>query len=321
MPGPLLRDPRLAESARLLWMVSQLEPQRCATGVLERRAGLSRHTVLRGLAQLQCTGWLPAPKGPDAAGDTAGAGSGGVADMPRELLLDPWLDFRPKVLYARLQLIPRHSEQEGNFTYPGLSRLTGASPNTLKRAVNALQATGWLEAAQAGKFSPVRFALRNPAQESQQAEVQAATRRLESAPCLGKALMWEYLSLIADSDEYIDDCQPGFMIKFCTLGVLQFDRYYYRPQVVFEYHGPQHDAASAEDTEAARRQLALDYLRAGICVHQGIRLVTVSAAELTLAAMRQKVEGLLPRRDLFGRELSANFLAATSESYQRRVLP
>ena len=77
MPGPLLRDPRLAESARLLWMVSQLEPQRCATGVLERRAGLSRHTVLRGLAQQQCTGLLPPPKGPPAAGDNARPRPGG----------------------------------------------------------------------------------------------------------------------------------------------------------------------------------------------------------------------------------------------------
>ncbi len=315
VPGPLLLDPRLTESAKLLWMVYQLEPQASVPKILERRAGLGRQAVLRGLAQLQATGWLPAPTGLAAA---AGAGSHGAAAVPGELLLDRRLEIRPRVLYAYLQLTPGLHEHRGQFTYPGLSRLTGADPKSLRRSVAALQAAGWVKAAHWGKFSPVRFTLRNPVRERQEAAVLAASRRLEEAPFIGEALMREYLTLIADSDEYIDNARPNFLVNPYTDEVLEFDRYY-PPRVAFEFNGPQHYGPTAQYPKDAWKQQGRDYVKGGICLARGISLVVVCAPDLTLAGMRQKVEGVLPLRDLRGRELLIDRLETASEPYRRRA--
>ena len=312
VPGPLLLDRNLAESAKLVWMFCKLEAHAPAPKVLESRSGLSRHTVHRALAQLQSTGWLPAPTG------CAEGAASGVADVPGDLLFDQRSGFRAKVLYAYLQLIPGWHGQNGRFTYPELSRLTGADRKSLKRAVHALQATGWLRAEQWGKFSPVRFTLRNPALEWQQGEVLAATRRLEEAPFVGEALMREYLNLIVDSDMFIDNSRPGFLVNPYTDEKLEFDRYY-PTRVAFEYNGPQHEGPTDRYPEDTWKQQGRDYIKAGICAARGIHLVVVQAADLSLAAMQQKVASLLPRRDLDGHALLIGFLEMMSELYRRRA--
>ena len=290
----MLLDPRLAESAKLVWMFCQLEAQVPAPRVLERRSGLSRHTVLRGLAQLQAPGWLPAP-----TGCTEGAATG-VTDVPGDLLFDPRPGFRAKVLYAYLQLTPDRHGPDGRFTYTDLGRLTGANRKSLKRAVGDLQATGWLRAEQWGKFSRVRFTLRNPVLEWQQGKVLAVSRRLEAAPCLGEELMREYLNLIVDTDMYIDYSRLAFLVNPYTDDRLEFGRYYLVPRVVFEYNGPPDDGPTALGPEDARTRQGCHYLKAGICASRGIHFVVVHAADLSLAAMQQKVPDLLPRRDLDG---------------------
>ena len=308
VPGPMLLDRRLATSAKLIWMFCQLEAQAPAARVLESRSRLSRQTVQRGLDQLQSMGWLPAPAG----------GAGSVADVPVDLLFDPRPGFRANVLYACLQLTPDWYGQNGRFTYTDLGRLTGADPTSLKRAVGALQAAGWLRAEQGVKFSPVRFTLRNPVLEWQRGEVLAATRRLEEAPFLGEALMREYLNLIVDSDIYIDNSRPSFLLNPYTDELLEFDRYY-PPLVAFEYNGPQHDGPTAIYPEDAWKQKGRDYIKAGICASRGIRLVVVQAPSLSLAAMQQKVAGLLPLRDLDDHALLIDALETMSEPYRRRA--
>ena len=108
VPGPMLLDRRLAESAKLVWMY--LEAQAPAPTVLASRSGLSRQTVQRGLAQLQSTGWLPAPTACAQGAATS------VADVPGDLLFDHRPGFRAQVLYAYLKLTPDWHGQPGVTT-------------------------------------------------------------------------------------------------------------------------------------------------------------------------------------------------------------
>lgn len=62
VPVSLLLDPELTASAKLIWMVFRLRahPGPVDPALLEARSGLSRPTVLKGLAQLAATGWYSA---------------------------------------------------------------------------------------------------------------------------------------------------------------------------------------------------------------------------------------------------------------------
>jgi len=199
----------------------------------------------------------------------------------------------------------------GQFTYAALSSLTGVSPNTVKEALRALQDHRWLQISQSHKHSPIHFALRNPAAQQREGEVALVGRRLEEASFMGEALMREYLSLIVESDEYGDNAAPGFLVNPLTGEKLQYDRYY-PPRVAFEFNGPQHYGPTAQYSQEAdvSRQQGRDYIKMGISVTRGIRLVVVHPADQSVKAMRRKVDGVLPLADLDGHEPLIAYLEA-----------
>lgn len=334
VPDALLHHRLLGKSAKLLWLILALDartaPAAAATSVtapaaspvaaaprpgrLQALSGLARHTVLRGLRQLQAAGWLtPAPHQPPTPRQ-------GEACLPGDLLHDGRVSVQAKLLYASLQRTPGFSASAGQCTYAQLSHLTGLGPNTVKRAVRALQETGWLTISQRNKFSPIHFVLRNPAAERRAEATAQVQRRLNRAPYLGEALMREYLTLIVDSDEYDDDASPGFLINPYTGEELQFDRYY-PPGVAFEFQGPQHYGPTDLYAEEAdiRKQQARDYIKRGISASRGIHLAVVHPEDLTLAGMCQKVQGLLPLRQLDGHELAIAYLEQVSRAYRRKA--
>ena len=242
VPGPLLLDRQLAESAKLLWMLLQLDARSdhapISPRLLQARSGLTRPTVLRGLARLESAGWLPAcPNDPQTTAP-------GCADLPGDLLIDNRVGVQARLLYGALHLTPGFQNRTGQFTYANLSGLTGVSPTTVKQALRALLDTGWLQVSQKSKFSPIHFTLRHPVAQRREGEVVEAGRRLEEASFVGEALMREYLSLIVDSDEYEDNATPGFLVNPYTGEGMQFDRYY-PPRVAFEFNGPQHYGPTA----------------------------------------------------------------------------
>lgn len=306
------------------------------TGLLQARSGLARHTVLRAMAQLRTTGWLNggapqarAPR-PDVARDAAQTQDAppGEACVPAGLLLDRRVSTQAKLLYAILQRTPGYQTSTAPATGPGRGRCTyaqlcalgGVSPNTVKRAVRNLQSTGWLQATQRTKFSPIDFVLCNPVASRQQEKLAAVVRRLKAAPFRGEALMRAYLSLLVDSEEHDDDASPAFLVNPFTGEEMQLDRYYSRV-AAFEYQGPQHYGPTEQypDENAALKQQARDYLKQLICARRGIHLAVVHAEDLSLAGMRAKVAGRLPLRDLAGHEAVINYLEKVSRSYRRSV--
>lgn len=325
VPGSLLLNRDVPESAKVLWMILRLHEVTGSAPISQRRLAvryhLARNTILSGLTRLGSAGWLVQrePGGwvarmpPGVEGDL-------TASMPEQLLWDVQVATRAKVVYGSLQLTPGFENSSGRFTYAELAQLTGVSMAVVRHGIRGLVETGWLKMRQKNKISPIHFTLVNPESQRWEGEVGAAERRLTRAPFVGEALMREYLSLLIDSEEYDDDASPGFLVNPFTGEEMEFDRYY-PPKAAFEFNGPQHYGPTAkyEDEESVRKQQARDYMKRGICESRGITLVIIHPEDLTLKNMGRKVGDLLPRRNLDGHARLAAFLESVSGAYRRKA--
>ena len=63
-------------------------------------------------------------------------------------------------------------------------------------------------------------------------------------------------------------------------------------------------------------QQARDLIKQGICVREGIQLVVVHSQDLSLKGMLEKVEHLLPLRDLRRDAPAVRFLESVSRAYR-----
>ncbi|HYF96321.1 MAG TPA: ArsR family transcriptional regulator [Symbiobacteriaceae bacterium] len=275
--------------------------------LLETRSGLTRNTVLKGLRQLKAEGWLSATEQDGAA-------------VPVDLIFDKGVCVQAKLLYGGLRLTPGFDGERGQFTYAALSHLAGVSVNTAKKAITALRNAAWLETTQFNRNSPVRFSICDPVGTRRLGEVNRAAWRLEEAEFKGEALMREYLTLLADCDEFEDNARPGFLINPFTGERMQYDRYY-PPQVAFEFNGAQHYHTTERYTNegAICRQQGRDLLKQAISANRRISLVVVHPEDLSLEAMQRKVAGLLPLRDLADHQPLITYLEEQSAPYRRKA--
>ncbi|HYG60503.1 MAG TPA: winged helix-turn-helix transcriptional regulator [Symbiobacteriaceae bacterium] len=317
VPASLLLDPDLTAPAKVIWMALQLHPD-AGPARLEALTGLSRHTVLDGLARVA---GLPRPRGGPgggARGDSRCDSRGGpCVQMPVALLAERRMRPSAKVLYGLLQTLPTSRGRSGQFTYASLGAQTGLSPNTLKRAISELEDSGFIRTSRKTRLSPVTFKLGTPALRRSEAEAIVAERRLKRASYGGEAIMQEYLSLLIDSKDFADNTRPGFLINPLTQERLELDRFYRSPKVAFEFHGDQHDRASGRFTQReVDDQRLRDLIKAGLCVYEGIHLVIVRAEDLSLQGMIRKIGQHMPLRDLDGLERLIDLLEGESMKYQ-----
>ena len=141
VPVSLLLDPGQTASMKVVGMALRLHPT-ASPAELEAQTGLSRHTVLRGLAQRPSRG----PR----------------VQVPTALLAERAVGAQAKVLYGLLQATPTFRGQSGEFTYASLCSLTKLGRNTLKRAITQLVGAGWVQITQASRLSPIHFTLGSP---------------------------------------------------------------------------------------------------------------------------------------------------------------
>lgn len=302
-PVALLRDPHQTASAKVVWMALRLNPKAGQTE-LETSTGLSRHTVQWALSQVRA---LKRPSG------------GPQVTLPGALLADRSVGPQAKVLYGLLQTIPTHRGQSGHFTYASLSQATDLDRGTVRRLCQALQGAGWIRLTQATRKSPIFFKLGTPEQRRSQSELQRADRRLRRSENKGEALMQEYLSLLIDSKNFMDNIRPGFLINPATGERLELDRFY-PPGLAFEYNGRQHyeptERVSQVEVEEQRHR---DLIKAGLCLYEGIQLVIIHAEDLSLDGMAKRLPPGIPRRDLTDHESLIDLLEVASMSYQAKA--
>jgi len=347
VPEALLLDSTLPATAKVLWILLSLpceeETISLSQGaLLAARGHFARGTVLRGLGRLEERVWarrddnglwLPV-SGPHASGslalfsvDSARRAAavieakGRFAAVPTKLLEARGVTPQARVLYAVLQLVPGYAMGRGQCTYRMLSDLTGRALGTMRRAVRDLMATGWLEVEQKNTHAPLEYALTDPDQRREENEVAEAEEKLERAEYKGEAIMFAWLDTTADSDDFVDHARPGFLPNPFTGRRMELDRFYVSAKVAYEYNGSQHYEPTDEDPDKAKlmRQQARDDMKRGICERRGITVVTVKAEDLTLGKMVQKVEGLLPLRNLTRHQKLIDYLEQVSRAYRRKA--
>lgn len=324
VPESLLYNRKITASAKVVWMVLELErltsPNHpISITRLAALSGVSRPTVYKALRMLSNEGLHPYSPPPGVARREP------RARIPASLITDREIDPRAKVFYGILKLqqaAPHQNTGSSNtqFTFSSLANSTQLHRKTIARAVRALAAVNWLAFERSGRRRPATCRFKDPRHAQSEAEVERAKRRLEKAAFRGEALMREYLNLLVDSDQYEDDAKPGFLVNPLTDERLQFDRYY-PPAVAFEFNGPQHyGPTDLYSSEAAIKQRTRDLIKMGLCAERGITLVIVHPQDLNLVKMKEKIGNLLPLRDLTNEGPRIAFLQSVSRAYRRRAL-
>ena len=143
-------------------------------------------------------------------------------------------------------------------------------------------------------------------------------REILKAESEGEAIMKEALSLLVDSRVFLDNASPSFLVNPDTGEQLEFDRYYPKDDVAFEFNGAQHYVATERyDEEAVRKQRLRDAAKRDICAREGIDLVVVRPQDLSLTTMLQKIGKLLPLRNLLGAKPLIDYLESECAAYRR----
>ena len=324
VPIALLLSRELTPAAKAIWIALRLDEVRQrkrshSPTQLARRIGIARSTVYEALAALTRAGWCVEHKRRALARQRirtqlCRATSTRFVRLPAQLAESP-RELRPQALvcFGLLQTLDGFEEGKGAFKWAELKGATGLDTRTLKRAVNELVAAGWLTIRQENRLAPVVFALHHP----DVAWRRAAERRLQKHPHTGQALMQEFLNLIVDSSEFVEDGSTGFLLNPRTQHLMQFDRFYPLHRVAFEFNGRQHyeetEIFSKEQVSAQRER---DKTKRAICAAKGITLVVVHAEDLSLGGMLRKVPDVLPKRDLRGFSSTIRHLESVARRYR-----
>lgn len=320
VPERLLLDSGLTASAKLVWMAIGIAPSPAGrsssqTSAIASITGLSYPTVRDAFDRLRQAGWI------ELSGKrhyhVADIPPGSFIVVPRTLIVSR--DLRPtdKSLYGILMIAASGPRRRGGkFTCAGLAQMTGWGVNRIRRSVQVLRATGWLRLGRESRLAPIRFVLRDPVAERNVVELRRMKRRILKAEFKGEAIMREFLTLIVDSDEYEDNAAPGFLVNPFTDERMELDRYY-PPRAAFEFNGPQHYGPTEMYPDDVDKQRGRDHIKRGICEARGIELRIVHAEDLSLAAMQNKVAGLLPLRDLSACGPQIEYLESVARVYRR----
>lgn len=330
VPLALLLSPALTPSAKLLWISLHLDAtkgrQRShAPTHLARRTGLARSTVYEAIARASASGWLREDRHPPSGKRRWKAVLPHTVDrtcveIPVDLVCAPRsVPLQAILCYGLLQANPEYRESAGQsstgyFKWAEFSKLIRLHLRTVKRAVRRLVQAGWVVTAQENRLARIWFRL----QHADQARKEDVQRRVERSKHLGEALMKESLTVLVDSEEFVDNARPGFLINPATREQMELDRYYPLHGVAFEFNGRQHYVATERfSEEQVAEQRKRDEIKRRICKNKEIPVVTVQAEDLSLATMIKKIGDLLPLRKLRGYDWTIQYLETLNQKYRR----
>lgn len=202
-----------------------------------------------------------------------------------------------------------------------LAKQVGCSVNTLRSDLRALCRTGWLTTAET-RYRSV-FHVHDPVTERQMEDLERLRLYLDNAPYAGEALLKGILNVIVDSDSYIDNARPSFLVNPLTGQPLEYDRYYEQHKVAVEFHGPQHDAPTELDpsVKAYSRRRVRDVLKLGLSTEAGVRVIIIRAHQLSVQGVAEAVRGHLPLRSFDRQDERIALLDELCRRYRQRALP
>ncbi len=162
---------------------------------------------------------------------------------------------------------------------------------TVIRHLHALAEAGWI--AVTGR-RPHIYALHNPLREQLQNDAQQAVLRIQKSDWKGEAILRELLNLFVEDRDFIDNARPNFL-QISSGGTLEYDRYYYKARVAFEFNGPQH-YGSTERFPQFEQQQARDGIKIRRSVENGVHLIEVTRDDLEPERLLARIDHRLPLR-------------------------
>lgn len=355
VPLGFLLDRTLTPAAKLLWIVFHIDAERRRKAShrpmhLARRTGLARSTVHLALKQLSASGWIRLqrkhPFGkrrwlavrPPAATTIGSSADRSVGDtyvkIPVDLvdLSDAPAGVRPQAIlcFGLMQAVPRATKGPGGwfkgstgwFKWAELSQASGLHVKTLKRAVGALVAAGWVTTVQKNRVASIRYKL----QHADEARIEAIQKRLDEADHVGQELMRVTLDVITTDTQPWDGAKPQDLVNSSSGERLEIDRLCLKHHAALEFNGRQHYEATGRFTkQEVAAQKRRDAIKRRYCRENDITLVVVHAEDLSIEGMLKKVGNLLPLRDPQnpqvprGYERTVRYLEAVCRGYRKRA--
>ena len=332
VPILLLETTELTRSEKLVWVALALdagmkEKPRLSYTRLAERIGFCRQTVAMAVDRLEALGWYAKDaRGTNEMHLSLPKLAGKAIEVAARLLLDTSISPGARLMHMQVQVQLQATEarkETFQFKYAALSKELRRGVKAVRKAVKQLVQASWLKLEQANRVAPILLTARNPVREAYEQMRASAAKHLNRAEFLGETLMREALSLLVDSENFVDDGSVGFLVNPRTGERMQFDRYYPKHDVAFEFNGAQHyQATELYDQETADKQRARDAVKRDICAKNGVDLVVVHPQDLSLGQLLQKLRNLLPRlplRNLVGGESIIEFLETACANYRRRV--
>lgn len=239
--------------------------------------------------------------------------------VPPELVLDAKLS--PQARFAAIVVRAVSEHDRTNRTEAELTALCGfRSRRTLRRHLRALAAAGWIEIRPGADRRRRVYIFHDLAAERLLADLQALRRRIAESPYLGEALAIEWIRLFVTADDLTMRARPDFLINPMTGQRMEYDVWFPRERVAFEFNGTAHDRPMEDDLDGTRWQWqrTLELTKRSLSDDMGVRLVIIRTQDLSYGRMRELVGSVLPTRDVPPDHPAAVLLTRLSAEYMAR---
>jgi hypothetical protein len=226
--------------------------------------------------------------------------------IPVELILDKDLDPMAKYLYLIIRLAKPKSVKE-------LAELAGTYRTGAAKQCKALETAGWIIMPERIGMEPL---IATAPRRIQNALVSRLRDSRWASKHAGEFLMKAWLDHLVDSDNFIDNCRPSFLVNPATGKPLEYDRLY-DEGVAFEYNGPQHYTPTERfsDVDKVRQIQLRDHIKASLSQEQGIVFVEIIESDLNLDNMLASIPDILPLRPIDKNSTYIRGLTRLSEEY------
>ncbi len=322
-PVLILQDKQLTDLDKRIWLIMWLDRKNkniddlVSPTRLAKRAGCSRDIIYDCLKRLASAGWYQAQQPI-------------LAPLSH---LEEWVSIRADLLTShelKSRDIVLHSILKGKsfrrpeckFTYQALSQKIGRCVKTVRRAVQALNEIHWINIEQKNRLAPIKFTLDHPHAAYCRKEIASLDDRFRYTPYLGQEIAVAMTTFLLEPVKYQVDTGLSLLPNPETSLLLRVDLYIDQYKLAMEFQGQQHfqptDFSTAK--EVARQQKR-DAIKAQLLRDNNINLIELTAEDLYLQTIRDKLQGLAPLRDLRGMEPIARYLEEASRRYRNIVRP
>ena len=238
-----------------------------------------------------------------------------------QVMRDPALTLEQKGLYALIAVLAAEGK---SMNLSWLSRQAGCSRKKVRSHLNHLEARALLSVVASEEDSRAQIVLlTGSVEERNQNLIRQIIQRVDRVrrnrdqqvkESVGEAWMKEWLTLLIADDLFTDNARPGFLVSTLTGERLEYDRWYPRLKLAWEFHGPHH-FDQADKAQLARQQTN-DMMKIGLSQRAGVRLIEITAEDLRLDRILALIPDGTPLRSLDGLGEVISFLELESAKYR-----